>query len=64
MEGLVERHPRDAFELAAKMPLRDFKDAEDQEAIFAEEPANCGVTHLDYYLLHNMGTNVYDKCRK
>lgn len=23
---MVERHPRSAFELATKMPLRDFKD--------------------------------------
>lgn len=26
---LVERHPRSAFELATKMPLRDFKDTAD-----------------------------------
>lgn len=31
---LVERHPRDSFRLATKMPLRDFKDAEDLENIF------------------------------
>lgn len=32
--ALVERHPRDRFELATKMPLRDFKDSEDMEKIF------------------------------
>lgn len=26
---MIERHPRSAFELATKMPLRDFKDAAD-----------------------------------
>ncbi|MDE6282151.1 MAG: aldo/keto reductase, partial [Oscillospiraceae bacterium] len=25
---------------------------------------NCGVEFFDHYLLHNMGTNVYEKCRK
>ena len=25
---------------------------------------HCGVSYFDYYLLHNMGTNVYEKCRK
>lgn len=62
--ALVERHPRDSFELAAKMPLRDFKDSEDLEKIFNEQLTNCGVEYFDYYLLHNMGTNVYEKCRK
>lgn len=62
--ALVERHPRDAFELATKLPLRDFKDSEDMDRIFAEQLANCGVEYFDYYLLHNMGTNVYEKCRK
>ena len=62
--ALVERHPRDRFELATKMPLRDFKDSEDMEKIFNEQLANCGVKYFDYYLLHNMGTNVYEKCRR
>lgn len=62
--ALVERHPRDAFQLATKLPLRDFKDSEDLEKIFNEQLTNCGVEFFDYYLLHNMGTNVYEKCRK
>lgn len=63
-KALVERHPRDSFQLVTKMPLRDFKDAEDLEKIFEEQLTNCGVTYFDYYLLHNMGHNVYDKCKK
>lgn len=62
--ALVERHPRESFELATKLPLRDFKDAGDLEEIFNEQLANCGVAYFDYYLLHNMGTNVYEKCRR
>lgn len=62
--ALVDRHPREAYDLATKLPLRDFKDAEDMENIFEEQLKNCGVTFFDYYLLHNMGHNVYDKCRK
>ena len=63
-KALVERHPRESFQLATKLPLRDFKDADDMESIFGEQLANCGVTYFDYYLLHNMGHNVYEKCRK
>ncbi len=63
-KALVERHPRESFQLVTKMPLRDFKDEEDLEQIFHEQLAHCGVEYFDYYLLHNMGTNVYEKCKK
>lgn len=63
-EALVKRHPRDSFELTTKLPLRDFKDSEDMEKIFNEQLNNCGVEYFDYYLLHNMGSNVYEKCKK
>ena len=59
---LVDRYPRERLQLATKMPLRDFKDEEDLEKIFAEQLENCGVDYFDFYLLHNMGHNVYDKC--
>ena len=62
--ALVERHPRESFRLATKLPLRDFKDADDLERIFSEQLEHCGVSYFDCYLLHNMGTNVYEKCRK
>lgn len=61
-KALVERHPRSSFQLATKLPLRDFKDSEDMEHIFNEQLTNCGVDFFDYYLLHNMGSNVYEKC--
>lgn len=63
-KALVERHPRTAFELATKLPLRDFKDEADLSRVFDEQLKNCGVDNFDYYLLHNMGTNVYEKCKK
>lgn len=63
-KALVDRHPRDSFLLATKLPLRDFKDEEDMETIFREQLDNCGVEYFDYYLLHNMGQIVYEKCRK
>jgi len=63
-EALVKRHPRESFQLVTKMPLRDFKDTADLERIFNEQLTNCGVDFFDYYLLHNMGSNVYEKCRK
>lgn len=61
---LVDRYPRETYQLATKLPLRDFKDEEDLERIFHEQLEHCGVTYFDYYLLHNMGHNVYAKCVK
>ena len=63
-KALVERYPRHRFRLATKLPLRDLKGKEDLERIFSEQLQNCGVTFFDCYLLHNMGTNVYEKCRQ
>ncbi len=63
-KALAARHPRESFQLATKLPLRDFKDEADLERIFQEQLDHCGVTYFDYYLLHNMGTNVYEKCKK
>lgn len=60
--ALVSRHPRDSFQLATKMPLRDFKNSDDLEKIFNEQLEHCGVSFFDFYLLHNMGHNVYTKC--
>lgn len=63
-KALIERYPRDQFQLATKLPLRDFKDEQDLETIFQEQLDNCGVKYFDFYLLHNMGQNVYSKCCK
>lgn len=59
---LVDRYPRSAFEIASKLPLREFNNPEDMERIFQEQLNNLGVEYIDYYLLHNMGRNVYQKC--
>lgn len=60
-KSLVKRHRRDEFKLATKLPMRDFKSAEDMERIFNEQLEKCGVDYFDYYLLHNMGANAYKK---
>jgi predicted aldo/keto reductase-like oxidoreductase len=39
-------------------------DSDDMEHIFNGQLTNCGVDFFDYYILHNMGSNVYEKCLK
>lgn len=57
-EALVRRHPRDRFTLATKLPTMSLEKEGDQERIFDEQLAKCGVDYFDYYLLHNL--NVFN----
>jgi len=63
-KALVERHDRSAFELATKLPMRDFESKEDMDRIFNEQLEKLGVDYIDYYLLHNMGVNTYRKAKE
>jgi hypothetical protein len=59
-EAVVKRHKRDGFTVATKLPVRLLKSRDDQERIFDEQMANCGVDYFDYYLIHNLGAATYD----
>ena len=58
-KALVERHPRNSFALATKMPPRVLTSARDQERIFNEQLERCGVDFFDSYLVHNIGVSSY-----
>lgn len=53
--ALVERHDRDSYVLADKLPSALIKQDGDQERIFEEQFEKCGVEYFDYYLLHALG---------
>ena len=63
-EALVQRHPRDSFTLATKLPVVFLKTAADQERIFDEQLARCGVDYFDYYLLHNLNVEHYEVAQR
>jgi len=62
-EAVVNRHARDTFTLADKMPLFHLRQTkatkEDQAKIFDEQLEKCGVEYFDYYLLHNITKENY-----
>lgn len=60
-ECLVKRHPRESFLLADKMPVYKVETAEDYPRYFAEQLERCGVEYFDYYLLHNLWSEAYEK---
>lgn len=63
-KALVERHRRDEFTIATKLPPRLLKAEGEQEAIFGEQLGKCGVEYFDYYLVHNIGVSAYEQARK
>ena len=56
---LVERHPRDSFRIATKLPGYKFRAPEQYEAAFQEQLVRCGVDYFDVYLLHWLNDKNY-----
>jgi predicted aldo/keto reductase-like oxidoreductase len=52
----LERHPRDAFFLADKMPGYLNPTRDEAKTIFETQLARCRTDYFDYYLLHNLST--------
>jgi predicted aldo/keto reductase-like oxidoreductase len=63
-KALVERHPRDSFTVATKMPTMMLKDEADHQRIFDEQRRKVGVDHFDYYLLHNINGSTWETARR
>jgi len=56
---LVERHVRESFLLADKLPAWSLKDPGDVERIFREQLERTGAGHFDFYLLHSVEERWY-----
>lgn len=55
-EALVDRYPRDSFQLATKLPAwAGPKTAEEAQGMFWTSLKRTGVEYFDFYLLHNLG---------
>ncbi len=63
-KALSDRHPRESFLLADKMPVWLVEKPEDYEKIFNEQLENCGVEYFDYYLMHAMDKDRYAKIKE
>jgi predicted aldo/keto reductase-like oxidoreductase len=55
-EALVDRYPRDSFQLATKLPAwAGPKTTEEAQGMFWTSLKRTGVEYFDFYLLHNLG---------
>lgn len=60
-EMLCSRHDRSEFLLASKMPVGMLESAEDTDRIFAHQKEKCNTEYFDYYLLHCLTRDNYEK---
>lgn len=63
-KSVVQRHPRQAFKLADKLPTWKIKRHEDCRKYFDEQLGRCGVTYFDCYLLHWLNQAHYAICKQ
>ena len=60
-EALTERYPRDAYKLATKLHCAFIETKEDRDKIFNEQLRKTGVEYFDYYLIHSIYDDLYEK---
>lgn len=60
--SLVERYPRDAFQIADKLPGWLVRSHEDCQRYFGEQLTRCGVDFFDVYLIHWLNAENYQIC--
>lgn len=51
-QAVTDRYPREAFQLATKMPIWCVKEKADVQKIFNEQLLRTGAGYFDFYLLH------------
>lgn len=60
-EALVDRHPRESFQLASKLPIWCCETKEDMQKVFDISLERTGAGYFDYYLNHSLSKDKLDK---
>ena len=63
-EALVDRYPRDSFQLASKLPAWVAKGPDEARAMFDASLDQTGAGYFDFFLMHNLGeyrTKAFDE---
>ena len=63
-EALTSRYPRDAYVLCDKLSSPHFKCEDDLEPLFLSQLDACGVEYFDFYLLHAMDKEKFEKYKR
>ncbi len=62
-KAVAERYPRDSYVLTDKLSLFKIEKKEDIPSFFDGQLKKLGVEYLDYYLLHAMSENSYERAK-
>ncbi|MFI3207240.1 MAG: aldo/keto reductase [Clostridia bacterium] len=60
-EALVERYPRESFQVATKLPFWGIETAEKLPEMFEESLNRMGVEYFDFYLIHCINRGLIEK---
>jgi len=63
-KAIVDRHSRDKFKIATKLPIWSVKEKGDAQSLFDKQLSRCGVDFIDYYLLHCLDTDNFKKVKQ
>ena len=63
-EALVKRHPRDAFQIATKMPLHLVNSRDDMNRVLKISLERLGLDYIDYYLFHGLSLESCEHLEK
>lgn len=59
----LEKYPRDSYFLATKLPIWEIEKTEDVRKIFEEQLGKLRTNHVDFYLMHALDKERWDKIK-
>ena len=62
--ALVDRYPRESFQLATKLPLWSVEDPAEMQKLFDTSMERTGAGYFDFSLLHSLSRTVVDRLDK
>lgn len=60
----LKKYPRDSYFLADKLPIWMCPKKSDMEKVFKKQLERTGHDYFDFYLLHSLNKENYEKCEK
>ncbi|MGN0535241.1 MAG: aldo/keto reductase [Eubacterium sp.] len=60
----LKKYPRDSYFLADKLPIWLCPKKSDMEKVFQKQLDRTGADYFDFYLLHSLNKENFDKCEK
>lgn len=60
----LKKYPRDSYFLADKLPIWMCSKPADMEKVFQKQLVRTGVDYFDFYLLHSLNKENFEKCEE